>query len=129
MSFQCTVVTPEQKVLDETVTQVILPTHDGQLGILTNRAPILVRLGAGTLRVDVQGGPARRFFVAGGIAQMVGNKLTVLTDEAAPAGEINAEAARAELAEATARVPTDEKSKQERRRTMQKARAKVAAAK
>jgi hypothetical protein len=42
MSFQCTVVTPEQQVMDETVTQAILPAHDGQLGVLTNRAPILV---------------------------------------------------------------------------------------
>ena len=40
MSFQCTVVTPEQQILDETVTQVILPAHDGQMGILTGRAPL-----------------------------------------------------------------------------------------
>ena len=47
MSFQCTVVTPEQQVLDETVTQAILPAHDGQMGILTGRAPLLVKLGVG----------------------------------------------------------------------------------
>src|SRR5688572_6799877 len=101
MSFQCTVVTPEQQVLDETVTQAIIPAHDGQLGILTGRAPILVKLGTGAFRVDVQGGQSRTFFVDGGIAQMKGDKLTVLTDEAIPASEIDAETARAEFAEAT----------------------------
>ena len=124
MSFQCTVVTPEQQVLEETVTQAILPAHDGQLGILTGRAPILVKLGAGPLRVDVQGGQSRTYFVDGGIAQMKGNKLTVLTDEATPAAEVDAEAAKAELAEATARIPTDDKSRTERDRAIRRARAK-----
>ncbi len=125
MSFQCTVVTPEQQVLDETITQAILPAHDGQIGILTGRSPILVKLGAGPLRVDVQGGASRTFFVDGGIAQMKGGQLTVLTDEATPAAEIDAETAKAELAEATARIPTDEKSKTDRERALRRARAKL----
>ena len=124
MAFQCTVVTPEQQVLDETVTQAILPAHDGQLGILTGRAPILVKLGAGSLRVDVQGGQSRTYFVDGGIAQMKGEKLTILTDEAIPASVVDAETARAELAEATARIPTDEKTRKDRDRAMRRARAK-----
>jgi F-type H+-transporting ATPase subunit epsilon len=124
MSFQCTVVTPEEQVLDETVTQAILPAHDGQLGILTGRAPILVKLGAGPLRVDVKGGQSRTFFVDGGIAQMKGDKLTVLTDEATPAAEIDLESAKAELAEATARVTTDDKTRKDRDRAIRRARAK-----
>jgi F-type H+-transporting ATPase subunit epsilon len=128
MSFQCTVVTPEEQVLDETVTQVILPAHDGQMGILTGRAPVLVKLGAGPLRVDVQGGPSRTFFVEGGIAQMKGEKLTVLTDEATPADQIDLETAKAEYAEASARIPTDEKSRKDRDRAMRRARAKQALA-
>ena len=126
MSFKCTVVTPEEQVLDETVTQAILPAHDGQLGILTGRAPILIKLGAGPLRVDVQGGQSRTFFVDGGIAQMKGDKLTVLTDEATPAAEIDLESAKAELAEASARIPTDEKTRKDRDRAMRRARAKQA---
>ena len=124
MSFQVVVVTPEQQILDETVTQAILPAHDGQLGILTNRAPILVKLGAGALRVDIPGGQSRSYFIDGGIAQMKGNKLTILTDEATPAAEIDAETARAEYAEANARIPTDEKTKKDRDRAMRRARAK-----
>ena len=128
MAFQCTVVTPEQQVLDETVTQAILPAHDGQIGILSGRAPILVKLGTGTLRIDVQGGPSRSFFVDGGIAQMKGDKLTVLTDDAIAAAEIDAETARAELAEATARIPTDDKTRKDREKALRRARAKQALA-
>ena len=124
MSFQCTVVTPEQQVFDETVTQAILPAHDGQVGVLTNRAPLLVKLGLGPLRLDVQGGPARTFFVDGGIAQMKDNRLTILTQEATPTAEIDAETARAEYAEAEARIPTDDRTRQDRAHAMRRARAK-----
>ncbi len=37
MAFQCVVVTPEQQVLDESCTQVILPAYDGEIGILTDQ--------------------------------------------------------------------------------------------
>lgn len=124
MPFQCTVVTPEQQVFDQTVTQAILPAHDGQIGILTDRAPLLVKIGLGTLRLDVQGGKSQEFFVDGGIAQMKDNRLTVLTEEATPASEIDADAARAEYAEAEARVPTDERTREDRTHAMRRARAK-----
>ena len=74
MSFQVVIVTPEQQVLDETVSQAIIPAHDGQIGILTNRAPLLVKLGQGPLQLDLAGqqgrGTTRMFYVEGGIAQM-----------------------------------------------------------
>ena len=82
MAFQCTLVTPEQQVLDEKVTQVILPAHDGKIGILTDRAPLLVKLGAGALRLDLAVGQKRFLNIEGGIAQMKDNRLTILTNQA-----------------------------------------------
>jgi F-type H+-transporting ATPase subunit epsilon len=126
MSFQCVLVTPEQQVLDETITQAIVPAHDGQIGILTGRSPLLVKLGTGTLRVDLAGGQKRLFFVDGGVAQMKDNKLTILSTDAAPSAAINAQTARAELAEAEARKPTDSKTAQDRQHQMARAKAKLA---
>lgn len=124
MSFECTVVTPEQQALSETIAQAIVPAHDGLVGILTDRAPLLVKLGIGPLRIDLANGQKRYFFVEGGIAQMKDNKLTILTNEAIPASEIDAETARAEFAEATARRATDPASQEQRRRQLDRARAK-----
>src|SRR5215213_6293084 len=98
MSFHVVIVTPEQQVLDETVNQVILPAHDGEVGILTDRAPLLVKLGQGRLRIDQQAGKSRTFYVEGGIAQMKDNELTVLTQMAVAAEQIDVESARAEAA-------------------------------
>ena len=83
MAFQCDIVTPDREVFAESVQSVILPAHDGQVGILTGRAPLLVRLGSGTLTARPAGGGAEHTFaVRGGVAQMKGDKLTVLTEHA-----------------------------------------------
>jgi F-type H+-transporting ATPase subunit epsilon len=125
MAFQCVVVTPEQQVLDESITQAIVPAHDGKLGILTDRAPILVKLGMGAMQVDLAGGGKRLYYVEGGVAQMKDNKLTILTEQAMPADQINAETARAELAEAEARKGTDAATSSHREKQLQRARAKL----
>jgi F-type H+-transporting ATPase subunit epsilon len=123
MAFQCVVVTPEQQLLDESITQAIVPGHDGLIGILTDRAPLLTKLGLGAMRLDHANGQQSFYFVEGGVAQMKDNKLTILTNEATPASQINAETAKAELAEAVARVATDEKSAADREKQMARARA------
>lgn len=87
MAFQCVLVTPEQQLLDETITQAILPAHDGLVGILTDRAPLLVKLGTGPLRIDQSGKPSRQFKVSGGVAQMKDNRLTILTTSAEETAE------------------------------------------
>ena len=122
MAFQCVVVTPEQQVLDESCTQVILPAHDGEIGILTDRAPLLAKLGVGVLRIDLANGQKRSYFVDGGVAQMKDNHLTVLTGEAKLPEEIDLESARAEYNEAAARKITDPKSFDDRQRALQRGR-------
>ena len=123
MAFQCVIVTPEQQVLDEKLTQAILPAHDGEIGILTGRAPLLVKLGVGALRLDLAGGQKQTLFIDGGIAQMKDNRLTVLTKQAIHPEELDPEAAKAEFNEAAARKITDEKSLEERDHAMRRGQA------
>ncbi len=122
MAFQCVIVTPEQQPFDERITQAIVPAHDGQIGILTDRAPLLVKLGIGALQLDLASGQRRTLFIEGGIAQMKDNQLTIVTNEAIEPSAIDAEAARAEFAEATAQRVTDQKSQDDRQRRLQRAR-------
>ena len=124
MAFQCVILTPEQQVLDERATQAIVPAYDGQIGILTDRAPLLAKLGLGQLRVDLAGGQRRLYVIDGGVAQMKDNRLTIVTNAAWAPGEVDAEAARAEYAEAAARRPTDARAAEERERQMRRARLK-----
>jgi len=123
MAFNCVVVTPEEQVVDQQVSQVVFPAFDGQIGILTDRAPLLAKIGVGELKLSMAGGGEKSFFVDGGIAQMKDNKLTVLTQVAVPAEQISAETARAELAEATAQRIGDAKSFEDRQKRLGRARA------
>jgi F-type H+-transporting ATPase subunit epsilon len=84
------VVTPERQVLEETCTEVVIPAHDGELGILFNRAPIMCELGIGQLRYR-KGAETRRVFIDGGFAQVVDNRVSVLTNRALLASEITSD--------------------------------------
>ncbi len=80
-TFNCSVVTPERAVLECEAIFAALPAHDGEIGILFNRAPLLCRLGDGQLRIE-SATEKHVLHVAGGFAEMVANRLTILTEEA-----------------------------------------------
>ena len=98
-TFHCSVITPERAVLEADATFVAFPAHDGEVGILPGRAPLLFKMGIGSLRVETPEGN-REFFVDGGFAQMVENRLTLLTEQAKAVEEIDPAAAERALAEA-----------------------------
>ena len=98
-TFHCSVITPERAVLDTDATFVAFPAHDGEVGILRDRAPLLYKMGIGELRVESPDGK-QRFFVDGGFAQMVDNRLTLLTEQAKKVEDIDRAAAEKALAEA-----------------------------
>jgi F-type H+-transporting ATPase subunit epsilon len=125
MAFHCVVVTPEQQLLDESLSQAIIPAADGMLGILTGRAPLLAKLGIGALRLDLASGQSRIYLIEGGIAQMKDNKLTVLTPSAVPSEQIKAETAQSEYDAAMARVPRDRAEAEKRQADLQRARTKL----
>ena len=106
-TFQCSLITPERVVLDSPATFVAFPAHDGEMGILVDRAPIVCKLGIGPLRVET-GEKKHLFFIDGGFAQMVDNRLTILTQQAIPAANVDRAAATKALADAQAmKIPDD----------------------
>ena len=92
-TFRCSVVTPEGRALEVDATAAVFPAYDGEIGILPNHAPLLTQLGIGLLRVTAQDGERHRLYVDGGFAQMVDNRLTLLTEQATPPGDLVPEAA------------------------------------
>ncbi len=84
------------------------------MGILAQRAPLLAKLGAGLLRVDEAAGGKHRLFIAGGFAQMVDDKLTLLTEEVLEPEKVTAELARTALA-AAGKLPNRTEAENQRR--------------
>jgi len=123
MAFECSIVTPEKIVFEGTIIQAVVAAHDGSIGILTNRAPLLSKLGVGSLRLDLPDGQKRFFLIDGGVAQMKDNELTVLTQECIPAEELDVQQAEAELSSAQAQKIQDDASFQQHQHRLARARA------
>ncbi len=128
-SFNCTVITPQERLLDEEVTYVNLPLHDGLMGILPGRAPILAKLGLGELKITSAVGGDRSYMLEDGFAQMVGSSLTLLAKNAIPVESLSEEEATAELAEANARNATEGDEMRKITRDRDRARLKMRLAK
>jgi F-type H+-transporting ATPase subunit epsilon len=114
------VVTPERKVLEGTADSLVIPAHDGELGILADRAPLMCELGIGQMRYR-KGGMARRLYIVGGFAQVHDNNVTILTQHATPSDQITdemiADAERAADA-ITGRTPEAVEDRQKARRRL-----------
>jgi F-type H+-transporting ATPase subunit epsilon len=97
-TLNCTVVTPERAILDEAADSVVVPAHDGEIGVLPGHARLLAKLGIGVLRVT-SGGKTREMFVEGGFVQVADNRVTVLTDSATTLDAVDPAAAEARVDE------------------------------
>jgi F-type H+-transporting ATPase subunit epsilon len=84
--MRVTVISPERSLFDGEAEAVVAPAFDGQVGILPRHAPFLTLLGDGVLTVRQggrgEGGEARRFQVAGGFLQVVGDAVRVVAGSA-----------------------------------------------
>ncbi len=100
--LQCIIVTPERTVRDATADFVALPLFDGEIGIGAAHSPIIGRLGNGELRVRT-GDHTERFYVEGGFVDVIGNVVSVMTNRAVPADQVDELVARELLATAQTR--------------------------
>ena len=98
-------VTPETTLLDEPVTSLRFPLFDGQFGVLPGRAPAVGRLGYGELRLKGADGEGS-WYIEGGFVQIKGPVVSILTNRALSADEIDSDDAQRQLAEAQALTAT-----------------------
>jgi F-type H+-transporting ATPase subunit epsilon len=79
------IISPEATVFEGEADMVVAPAWDGEVGVLRGHAPMLVLLGAGVMRITVEGAPMQRFDIAGGFMQVSDDVVTVLSERASVA--------------------------------------------
>ena len=89
-SFPCKIVTPTEECFDGQATYVSFPSWDGQYGMMKGLAPLLSRLAPGTLRIDTEG-ESRSYLIEGGFAHVDSEGLSLVTEGAILAEELNLE--------------------------------------
>ena len=100
MSLNVLVITPDRIVLDANAEELILPSSTGQLGILTDHAPLLTALDIGVMRLKT-GGNWISFVLMEGFAEVEDNKITILCNGAEEGASIDASTAQAALEKVT----------------------------
>ncbi|WP_455374050.1 F0F1 ATP synthase subunit epsilon [Limibacillus halophilus] len=82
-------VSPEKLLLSEPVDMVVVPGGDGNFGVLPRHSPLISTVRPGVIDVYNKGAVEKRIFVAGGFAEVTGERCTVLAEEAVPVEEID----------------------------------------
>ena len=101
-----------------------LPAHDGEIGVLRNRAPLLIKLDVGLLRAETADGTIR-LYVDGGFAEMIDNRLTVLTEDARDPGDLDHGDALRRLEEAQTMSSENEIAFAAREKALRRARVQI----
>lgn len=87
---------PEKLVLNTAVYRVVLPSDNKTLTVIKDRAPTLMTLDMGVLRVlDEHETTSAEWFIAGGVADIKEDTCTILTEAAFNKKELSLEKARA----------------------------------
>lgn len=121
--FRLLLVTPETTLLDQSIQSLRCTLFDGQIGILPGRMPMVGRLGSGELVFESSDGTESHYFVDGGFLQVKGSVISILTEQALPVSQLNAEEAEKLLEEALSRIAIGDDQCNARERDQNRARA------
>ena len=89
MPIDVEIVSPEKRLLARSVGMVVVPGSEGDLAAMPDHSPMIVLLRGGVVSLHDGNQVTDRFFVAGGFAEITGDRCTVLADTATPVGELS----------------------------------------
>ena len=100
MALQVELVSPERILYSGDADMVVARTSEGDIAFLTGHAPFIGALGIGAVSIRATDGTEERAAVHGGFVEVSGDRVTILSDVAELASDIDAARARRALEEA-----------------------------
>jgi F-type H+-transporting ATPase subunit epsilon len=98
VTLQVALVVPDRELWSGEASMVIAKTTEGDIGVLTGRAPVFGVLAEGSLVEIVSGDETRvRAAVSGGFLSVADDKVSILAAQAQLGPEVNADEAQREL--------------------------------
>jgi len=92
-TIHCDIVSAESEIFSGEATMVVVSGEEGELGIAPRHAPLLTRIKPGQVRVMLPSGEEEFYYVSGGLLEVQPHVVTVLSDTAARAGDLDEAAA------------------------------------
>ena len=96
MPLTLEIVTPDARVYSDTIDTVVIPTVEGEVGILPGHIPLLTQVEHGELRVT-KGNETLLLAISGGFAEVDGDRVQVLAEHAITEEKIDEKAVEAAL--------------------------------
>ncbi|HEC12276.1 MAG TPA: F0F1 ATP synthase subunit epsilon [Acidiferrobacteraceae bacterium] len=109
MTLHVDIVSAEEEIFSGTATMVFAPAVMGEVGITPRHTPLLTRLKPGEVRVRTREGEEIFFYVSGGMLEVQPHVVTVLSDTAIRAKDLD-EAAATAAKEKAEKAMADQKS-------------------
>jgi len=92
-TIHCDIVSAEAEIFSGEASMVVVSGEEGELGIAPRHAPLLTRIRPGQVRVTLPSGEEEFYYVSGGMLEVQPHVVTVLSDTAARAGDLDEAAA------------------------------------
>ncbi|MCP5207844.1 MAG: F0F1 ATP synthase subunit epsilon [Hahellaceae bacterium] len=93
ITVHCDIVSAEEEIFSGLVEMVIAAGSEGDLGIAPGHTPLMTQLIPGPVRVVKQGGEEEVYYVSGGFLEVQPNIVTILSDTAIRAVDMDEAAA------------------------------------
>ena len=93
MTIHIDIVSAEEQIFSGLAEMVYAPAVMGEVGIAPRHAPMISPLKAGEVRLDMGNGKEEFFFISGGILEVQPHLITVLSDTAIRADDLDEAAA------------------------------------
>lgn len=92
-TIHCDIVSAESEIFSGDVSMVVVSGEEGELGIVPRHAPLLTRLKPGQVRVMLPEGGEKFYYISGGMLEVQPHVVSVLSDTAQRAGDLDEVAA------------------------------------
>ena len=80
--FELSVISAESKVFEGKVENVLVPGMVGDFLVLSNHSPCISSIRPGFLEFSEESSSKQRYFVSGGIIEVINNTVSILVDSA-----------------------------------------------
>ena len=78
--FTIEIISPDQTILKQEANEVVIPSYEGQMGILNNHIPLITFLRPGIIKIKNK--DEKKFYVEEGTVEFSNNNLLILTSTA-----------------------------------------------
>ena len=108
--FTVEIISPDRTILKQETNEVIIPSFEGEMGILNNYIPLITFLRPGVVTIKAEG--EKKFYVEDGTVEFSNNNLLILTSTAKNLANFDKSTINEMLQQAEANLNTESTDKE-----------------